>query len=535
MTSSAEAVVPVRTEARTHARPAAAPPPRERVPTRAALRSVGGGLTAAPAPPRTGPPPAGDPRPAPPARQPRPAQPDPAEPRPAGPDPAEPRPAAQSAHAPAAAVGATTAPPADASCAPPTDASCAPPAGPAVTLAERRALTHAYATRYARAGKQEKSRILDRVCAATGWHRSHARRALLDASRPRPARPARGGRTPYDADVVAALTFCWTILDMPAGKRLAPVLPELVPVLRRHGELAVDDETAALLTGMSAATIDRRLAPLRRGSGGPVPAARIRPGSLLRDEPPLLTWTEWDHTRPGFLEVAVVHHDAGGGRGGHGGRDGHLLTVSATDIATGWSENRTVRAVNWLPYALDEIAGTLPFPVLGIESGDGDARTGEMLLRWCEQRRVTLTRARPSRSGNHHVGQKNWSTLHAVAAGHRYDTRAQALLLNRIWAALSQLTNHFCPQQHSVRVTGPDGRRRKEYDTATPLRRTQRHPAVSAEDKAILADTHARLNPAALHRRVRALTGRLHLTAEGAAVRDATGERPGDRAPGAAS
>ncbi|MFF8385967.1 hypothetical protein ACF053_20270 [Streptomyces kanasensis] len=421
-------------------------------------------------------------------------------------------------------------------------APAAPPAGRAVTLAERRALTHAYATRYARAGKQEKSRILDRVCAATGWHRSHARRALLDASRPRPARPARGGRTPYDADVVAALTFCWTILDMPAGKRLAPVLPELVPVLRRHGELAVDDETAALLTGMSAATIDRRLAPLRRRSREPVPVARIRPGSLLRDEPPLLTFAEWDHSRPGFLEVAVVHHD-GGERDGHreperdarGERGGHLLTVSATDIATGWSENRTVRAVNWLPYALDEIAGTLPFPVLGVESGAHvDARTGEMLLRWCEQRRVTLTRARPSRAGNHHVGQKNWSTLHAVTAGHRYDTRAQALLLNRIWATLSQLTNHFSPQQHSVRVTGPDGRRRKEYDTATPLRRTARHPAVSAEDKAILADTHDRLNPAALHRRVRVLTGRLHLTvAGGAAVAHST-ERPG-RAPGAAS
>ena len=47
---------------------------------------------------------------------------------------------------------------------------------------------------------------------------------------------------------------------MPAGKRLAPMLGELVAVLRHFGELAIDEDTAALLVSMSAATIDRRLA-----------------------------------------------------------------------------------------------------------------------------------------------------------------------------------------------------------------------------------------------------------------------------------
>ena len=47
------------------------------------------------------------------------------------------------------------------------------------------------------------------------------------------------------------------------GKRLAPILAELVPVLRGHGELDIDEDTAVLLIAMSAATIDRRLAPAR--------------------------------------------------------------------------------------------------------------------------------------------------------------------------------------------------------------------------------------------------------------------------------
>ena len=56
---------------------------------------------------------------------------------------------------------------------------------------------------------------------------------------------------------------CWAVENAPAGKRLAPILAELVPVLRRWGELDIDEGTAALLIGMSAATIDRRLAPAR--------------------------------------------------------------------------------------------------------------------------------------------------------------------------------------------------------------------------------------------------------------------------------
>jgi hypothetical protein len=42
------------------------------------------------------------------------------------------------------------------------------------------------------------------------------------------------------------------------------MLPVLVPLLRRDGELGLTDEEAGLLMRMSAATIDRKLAPERR-------------------------------------------------------------------------------------------------------------------------------------------------------------------------------------------------------------------------------------------------------------------------------
>ncbi|MFL5910602.1 MAG: integrase [Gaiellaceae bacterium] len=391
-------------------------------------------------------------------------------------------------------------------CTAPCQQTAEVPVGAAAgTLAQREALTNTFAARYARAGKPEKTQILDKVCATTGWHRSHARKALLAATRHKHGKPL-CDHAKYDAEVVAALAFCWTILDMPAGKRLAPVLPELVPVLRRHNELDIDDETAELLMGMSAATIDRRLAPQRQRQR-PLPVKRIRPGSLLRDQLPVRTWAEWDHTRPGFVEIAVISHDGGSATGDH------VRTVSATDIATGWTENRTIRATRPIACALDSIARVFPFPILGLDSGNQGAELDKSLLRWCEERRVAFTHSRPGCGGNHHVGQKNWSMLHVIAGGHRYDNAAELSLLNEIWVALSELTNYFYPQQHLVSVTAHNGRRRKEYETTTPYRRTQRHSRVSAEDKAILVDTYARINPAELHRQIKATTDRLHLMA----------------------
>ena len=93
------------------------------------------------------------------------------------------------------------------------------------------------AIRYGRANKAGKGRILDELCATTGWHRNHARKALKAALRPGVITPRKPFPPKYGPNVIAVLTLCWGMLGMPAGKRLAPMLGELVAVLRRFGEL----------------------------------------------------------------------------------------------------------------------------------------------------------------------------------------------------------------------------------------------------------------------------------------------------------
>jgi len=132
-----------------------------------------------------------------------------------------------------------------------------------LTMGQRQAVTKAIATRYLRAGRAAKGSILDELCATTAWHRNHARKALGQALRPKVVRPRRARQPTYGPEVVAALRLCWAVLGAPTGKRLAPVLADLVVRLRRFEELEIDDVTAALLVAMSPATIDRRLAPAR--------------------------------------------------------------------------------------------------------------------------------------------------------------------------------------------------------------------------------------------------------------------------------
>jgi hypothetical protein len=307
-----------------------------------------------------------------------------------------------------------------------------------------------------------------------------------------------------------ALVTCWATLRAPAGKLLAPMLPVLVPMLRRDGEIMLTDEQAALLSRMSAATIDRKLAG-ERARMLPRGRSHTKPGSLLKSQIPIRTWAEWDDAVPGFVEIDLVGHDGGNPVGEF------CFTLTVTDIPTGWTVNRSVRnkAAKWVFEALEHVTAVFPFPILGIDSDNGSEFINAHLFQYCADHQITFTRSRPGhKNDGAHVEQKNWARVRELVGYLRYDTAGELELLNQIWELDRLFTNYLLPQQKLISKTRQGAKISKKHDRAqTPHQRAIADPTVRKLPAIRMNAQLRKIHPAALSRQILALTGRLETLA----------------------
>jgi hypothetical protein len=200
-------------------------------------------------------------------------------------------------------------------------------------MAERKAVTKEMLKRYEKGSKIDKGRILDELCALTGWTRRHAGRALTAAAQGQDRPSEAPEKRIYSPEILPALRLVWAVLDGPSGKRLAPFMAEIVEALERCGELEVTPEVRSKLLAISSATINRMLAPDRarlkiKGRSG------TKPGSMLKRQIPIRTFAQWNEDRPGFCEVDLVGHDGGNPVGEF------CHTLDLTCVKTGSTEPR---------------------------------------------------------------------------------------------------------------------------------------------------------------------------------------------------
>jgi hypothetical protein len=387
-----------------------------------------------------------------------------------------------------------------------------------LTVKEKKKAAAIVAQRYQKARKKIKSMILSEFIALTGYGRryasyvlrSHGKKVRIDEttvmqSDIRKRTPRKKPRV-YDNEVLEVLKKIWDIMDYICGKRLAPVLRETVIRLERCREITISENVREKLFRISPATIDRLLAKERKKQQIKG-RSNTRPGTLLRNQIPIRTFSDWNEKKPGFTEIDLVGHDGGDAHGQF------AQTLDVTDICTTWTETEAVRnkAQQWVFDALKDIRQRMPFPLLGIDSDSGSEFINDQLTRYCKDEQITFTRGRSYRKNdNCYVEQKNYSVVRRAVGYLRYDTEEELQVLNELYRYLRLYTNFFQPTMKLIDKTRAGSKVTKRYDKAqTPYRRVLASPDVSTQDKQRLKTQYAKLNPASLKRQITRLQQRL--------------------------
>jgi hypothetical protein len=369
----------------------------------------------------------------------------------------------------------------------------------------KRELVAAIRPRYLKANKAGKEQILNELIAITGYHRKSAIRVLKHVPKSKGLKKP-GRQKIYRGEVVQVLEQIWEICGRICSKRLQPFLPEIVTILERHQELCISAQIKSLLLSMSRSTIDRCLKKARYTSPQRG-LSTTKPGALLKQAIPIRTFTPWEEEYPGFLEIDLVAHCGSSTEGIY------LNTLTATDLATGWTEclalaNKTQAAVS---QAIGQLRLDLPFPLLGLDSDNGSEFINDTLLRYCQNEQITFTRSRPYKKNDQaHVEQKNWSVVRHTIGYDRLDTPEELALLRSIYADLRLYINFFQPVLKLVAKERIDGKTIRTYDRATtPYRRVLALDTLPLEVKVRLTALYVQLNPVDLRASIDAKVAQL--------------------------
>lgn len=368
---------------------------------------------------------------------------------------------------------------------------------PKMSQITRQEVLAAKRDRYARAGKEHKTKIINELVELFGYHRKAAIRALqMRAVVPAPF--VLGRPREYDPDkLLPPLKAIWLCALQPCGVRLKAALPEWLPAYEEdHRRLNADARRALLCA--SRATLDRLLKPARVQHRR---RAATRPGTLLRHQIPLRT--EWTENTPGFLEVDTVAL-CGGSLD-----DRHSWMFDGVDIHTTWNEMRALpnRSEAATLLQIRDVEESLPFPLCGLDSDNGGEFINHHLVKHLQERPkpVPFTRSRPYRKNdNAHIEQKNYTQVRLWFGYERYDNPQVVPLINALCkGALNQLLNYFLPTLKLESKQRVGSRVIRQYGQAvTPLSRVLACGEVSPETKARLRAEKQTLNPFALRREV---------------------------------
>ena len=398
-----------------------------------------------------------------------------------------------------------------------------------LTMREKQAVAKEIRSRYRRASKSEKTVILNEFIKTAGYtNRKYAIRILakrevtevmtIADGKPVKYKPVkrerpknRKGKRIYTDEVIGCLRKLWAFCWYKCGKYLAPIIREQMPFLEMHRKpnFHITPLIREKLLAISPATIDRSLKADRealRGKG----FNGTRPGeaALLKRIPVRTHYSDAERKTPGFMQIDTVHHcnDRDSGE--------FLLTLTATDVASGWTELFPLpnKAHTWALQSMQALSSLLPFPLLELHSDNGSEFINRDTVNWRDvAKTLLLTRSRSRhKNDNCFVEQKNGAVVRNYVGYARFDTAEEYTALAKVYRSLCPLLNFFIPAKKLLSKSSRGSKTIKCYDRpVSPFQRLMESPHLAAELKEQLARRRALLNPVnlqyAVHTAVRAL------------------------------
>ena len=345
--------------------------------------------------------------------------------------------------------------------------------------------------------RAQKRALLDEIVAVARIHRKAAIRLLRRMARPAPARAGPGDR--------ATTARRWPPPPRSCGRRPAASAP-----------IACSPSCRSCLIASPSAANSRWPPPSTSSCATPVPppsgacsrppaarypvrgATTTHPGTWLKQEIPIRTFTDWDDARPGFLEIDLVAHCGSSTLGRY------LCTLCAVDIVTCWVELEAVlgKGQARVGAAVQHVHARLPVPLLGLDSDNGSEFINRGMYAYCQRHAITFTRSRAwKKNDSAHVEQKNGAIVRGLVGYDRYYSKAAYAQLARVYRLARLHVNFFQPVQKLVRKTRAGARTRRYYDTAqTPYQRLCAAGVLAPGPRADLDALYASLNPAQLRR-----------------------------------
>ncbi|TYO60892.1 transposase family protein [Bradyrhizobium hipponense] len=372
-----------------------------------------------------------------------------------------------------------------------------------ISMGARREVMSAVMERYRSTTRAEKGRILDALCATTGWHRKHAVRALRRRATVGPGEvgaPQERKRR-YGATIKDALTALWEASDRVCGKRLKVMIPILLPALEQHGRLRLGQADRDRVLAISAATIDRLLVDVKIAASG---GRRRRAGfySAIRREVPIRTFNDWNSPLPGFCEVDMVAH------GGTSVAGSFIQTLTMVDVATGWTECLPLltREGSLVVEAINRAQSLFPWLLRGVDFDNDSAFMNDVVVPWCREQKLEVTRSRAYKKNDQaFVEQKNGAVVRRLMGYGRFDGIETARVMGRLYAAARLYVNFFQPS-FKLKEKRREGAKviKRYHPPLTPYERALAHPKVTAAVKKRLRDQYRSLDPVALLAEIRA-------------------------------